>query len=253
MGNVFSRLGFALVTVGIMVSCSFECILIHTICCETPDRPEPWKDCEPLVYEISWKDPHGVERSALLAEGDALLITLKRGARQAILAVPRCGEREFRPAGALYPSDLEEIPGGGIPSPNADRLRLSFGSGYPATTARCIEAGGYDPWVYPLEKLASIRETRGRDPWSLPPWKAAGALLEGSFRLSAFPAAAYSMQLPPDRLWWPESPFCLIDSDGLTQTARLSEGLHVFFGEGEKIIADVSAGGKIELQRVALR
>ncbi|MDP2791375.1 MAG: hypothetical protein Q8O15_06405 [Rectinemataceae bacterium] len=191
-----------------------------------------------------------MERSAVVTEGDALLITLKRGARQAVLAVPRCGGMVFRAAGALYPFDLDDIPRAGLPSANPDTMRLTFDSGYPAETARCIEAGGFDPWAYPLEKLVSIKETRGRDPWSLPPWKAARSLLEGSFRLSAFPSAAYTLQLPPDTRWWPESPLCFIEFDGTKQTVRLSEGLHVFFGKGEKIIAEVS-GGKVEVQRTS--
>ncbi|PKL04076.1 MAG: hypothetical protein CVV53_08945 [Spirochaetae bacterium HGW-Spirochaetae-9] len=252
MKNAFLCLIFLLVCTGIMISCSFECIHIHTICLITPDRPEPWKDCGLLGYEIRWKDPEGVEHSASVAEGDGLIVDLKRGVRQAIIAVPHCGARELRAAGALYPFDLYDIPRTGIPSSNPDTMRLNFNAGYPAETARCIEAGGYDPWIYPLEKLASIRETRGRDPWSLPPWKAARSLLEGSFRLSAFPAAGYTLQLPPDRRWWPESPLCFIDFDGVTQTARLSEGIHVFFGEEEKLIAQV-LGDKIEVQRTALQ
>jgi hypothetical protein len=205
-----------------------------------------------LIYEISWKDETGRDRVAAVEEGQALSISLKRGARQAILAIPRCGEKEFKPAGALYPFDLEDIPREGLPSPNPDTMKLSFSSGYPSETARLIEAGGYDPWIYPLEKLGSIRDTRGRDPWSLPPWKAARSLLEGSFRISAFPAATNSFPLPADSKWWPESPLCLVDSDGVIQTARLSEGIHVFFGETVKIIAEVS-GGEIRVQRAAIR
>lgn len=252
MRNAFSRFSFVLLILGFIASCSIKCIFIHTICVEMPIRPASWLGLETLVYEISWKDGEGIDRVAAVDEGDALLVSVKRGERQAILAIPRCGVREFLPAGALYPFDLDNMPREGIPSRNPDWMRLSFDSGYPSATARCIEAEGYDPWVYPLEKLRSIRETRGRDPWSLAPWKAARSFLEGSFRISAFPAATNSLVLPADMRWWPESPFCLLDSDGETRTARLSEGLHVFFGEEEKLIAQVS-GGEIDVQRIALR
>ena len=252
MRNACYRLSFLLVISGFTASCGFECIIIHTICIETPCRPESWQGLEALIYEISWKDETGRDRVAAVDEGQAFLISLKRGARQAILAIPRCGGMEFKPAGALYPFDLDDIPSEGIPSPNPDTMKLSFGSGYPSATARLIEDGGYDPWVYPLEKLGSIRETKGRDPWSLPPWKAARSLMEGSFRISAFPAATNSFTLPADSKWWPESPLCLVDSEGETRTARLSEGIHVFFGETGKLIAQVS-GGEIDMQMIALR
>ena len=217
-----------------------------------PIRPELWLGLEALIYEIRWKDEEGIDRVAAVGEGDALLVSLKRGVRQAILAIPRSADREFRPAGALYPFDLDDIPREGVPSRNPDTMRLSFSSGYPSATARCIEADGYDPWVYPLEKLGSIRETRGRDPWALPPWKAARSFLEGSFRISSFPAATNSLLLPADSQWWPESPLCLLESDGVTQTARLSEGIHVFFGKAERLVVKVS-GGEIGVQRMALR
>ena len=252
MRNAFCRLGFVVIITGILVSCSIRCIYIHTICVEMPIRPELWQGLDALVYEIHWKDEEGMDRVASVSEDGALLVNLRRGARQAILAIPRSAGRKFRPAGALYPFDLDDIPGEGVPSRNPDTMRLSFSSGYPSATARCIEADGYDPWVYPLEKLGSIRETRGRDPWALPPWKAARSFLEGSFRISSFPAATNSLVLPTDSPWWPESPLCLLESDGARQTARLSEGIHVFFGKEERLVVKVSKG-EIGVQRVALR
>jgi len=132
-----------------------------------------------------------------------------------------------------------------------DRLRISFESGYAAATARLIENYGYDPWVYPLEKLKSINEAKRRDPWAVPPSKTAGLLVEGAFRVSVFPASVGSFLLPGDARWWPESPFCRIDSVEGAQKACLSEGIHLFFSGEEKLVAKIQ-DGEAFLQRTVL-
>lgn len=224
------------------VSCGFDCLFVHTVIVEMPERPDTWSGMGALSYALSWKDETGAERLAFAGEGEALVLRLRRGDPQAILALPSQGQMTFLPAGALYPFDLEPS-GGELPSAAPDRLKISFESGYAAATARLIESCGYDPWVYPLEKLKSVNEAKRRDPWALPPGKAAGLLVEGAFRISLFPAPAGSFLLPGDARWWPESPFCRIDSvegkgDG-GQKACLSEGIHLFFSGEEKLVVKV--------------
>ena len=233
----------------LFLSCGLESLSVHTLILENPGRPEVWPGRYGIDYAVLWKDENGSERRAIAESGETLAIRVRRGQAQAILAIPFREGAAFFPAGALYPFDLET--GTGVfPSSRPDRLRLDFESGYPAATARFIEKAGYDPWLYPLLKLKFVRDERERDPWGLAPWKAANALIEGSFRMSMFPSGGEAIVLPPGSPWWPESPLCRTEFLEDSQKACLPEGLHLFYGEKEKLAVNIREG-KATFQRTA--
>ncbi|HWR11792.1 MAG TPA: hypothetical protein VN445_08220 [Rectinemataceae bacterium] len=234
----------------LLLSCGLECLFVHTVIVETPECPAAWSGMGALTYAFSWKDEAGMERHAFASEGVALVLRLKRGEPQAILATPSYGEVAFLPAGALYPFDLE-TPASELPSSAPDRLNVSFASGYAASVARRIEEAGYVPWAYPLEKLEPLSETKGVDPWAVPPWKVADLLLNGTFRVSVFRAAAGKFSLPEGARWWPKSPLCFLEIADGVQKAGLSEGMHLFFSEKESLLVKVE-GGEALMQRSAL-
>lgn len=231
-------------------SCSLNSFFVHKVLIETPTRPEAWSGLGPLTYALIWKDQAGAESRAFVEEGAALVVDLARGRPQGILAFPSCEKRAFRPAGALYPFDVKASKSG-LPSSEADSLRLSFQSGYAASVAACIEEAGYDPWTYPIEKLKSVPEVKGRDPWTVQPWKVARALIDGAFRISLFPAPVTLADLPNDSIWWAESPFSLIDRLEGGQRIRVPDGIHVLYGERDKLVIEVE-DGKSALQRISL-
>jgi hypothetical protein len=200
-----------------------------------------------ISYELRWVDEAGAARSSRATEGETLRLRLKRGARCAVLAEASFDGSLLKPAGALYPYDLEETPGD-FPSSLPDTLRMSYESGYAASTAACVEAAGYDPWVFPLEKLESIWSVKHRDLWSVPPRAAARDLLDGTFRINAYRTRLTAISLPGDTFWWPESPMCLAEGAQGEQTASLSEGLWLFYSCGDKLLVEVK-GGEVETQR----
>lgn len=239
---------FLLVFVAFLFSsCSLNCFFSHDILLETPERPTAWSGLGSLMYEVSWKDERGTERSVILAEGESLIIRLRRGQRQAILALPRRGAAVFRPAGALYPFDIEE-PNSEIPSLKPDLMRLSYPSGYAVAVANQLAEAGHEPWAYPLEKLAMVPGSLGRDPWTLQPWQAAQALLDGNFRTSLFPKPSNALKLPEGELWWPESPTCVLDRNEAGTTAMLPTGIHLFYSDREKLFIAIR-GEAVIIQR----
>jgi hypothetical protein len=111
-----------------------------------------------------------------------------------------------------------------------------------AEAIRCIEKAGFDPWVYPVEKLPSAWENGGSDPWAVPPNKVAQALIDGTFRKSFFSEPSLAIPLPSDCRWWAESPFCRVDESETGQTAVLDEGISVFYSKGTKLVVSVEKG-----------
>jgi hypothetical protein len=215
-------------------SCDIGVLFRHELLIEAPALPEAWKDLAVDSYELQWRDAEGVMRSASLEPGGALALIVARGVPQAILAYPRIGGRRLRPAGFLYPADCAEEPDA-LPSALPTAAALSFASGYAAEVASKLEALGLDASAYPLERLEKCWSEKGKDPWALPPWKAAKALAEAAFRATLFPAAKVRVTLPVGT-WLPESPYCRVSLLGMgVQEAVLPEGLSRFYGEGETL------------------
>lgn len=200
-----------------------------------------------MSYALQWIDEHGETQNAIMDKDDELSISVARGRPLAVVAYPVCLGQRFRPAAGLYPFDLEDT-GGKLPSGEPDMLEMSFASGYAAEAALCIEKAGRNPWAFPVEKLPSAWKDGASDPWSLPPWKCAQALIDGTFRKSLFRGSAIQVALPSDCLWWAESPFCGFVESGSGQTALLHEGISIFFCAGNKLVVCVDKG-KTTMQR----
>lgn len=231
----------ALTMTALAVSCSFDCLFIHDIIIAAPERPRVWQGAGGLTYRLAWRDEQGLSREEIVGEGEEIAIRVRRGERQAILATPLWNGARLLPAGALYPRDLAAQPGD-LPSADPCRMALSFASGYAAAVAAIIMERGVDPWAYPVEKLAEIPVAARKDPWDLPPWKAADAILGGTFRATAFPSARSVYSLPAGELWLPESPFCAIGGEEASRSAALADGLHFFYTEQRTLAVRVEGG-----------
>ena len=250
LGRLFAA-ALGLANVFLALACSLECLFTHTLTLELPILPASWEGMPRLSYSLRWIDDRGEEQVSAAEGSGHITIRVARGRPQAIQAYPFCLGLPLRPAAALYPFDLE-AGGGRLPSPEADTLKMGFSSGYEAEVIRSMEKAGTDPWAYPVENLDSAWEDGACDPWSLPPWKAAQALMEGTFRKSLFNKRAVGVLLPSDCRWWAETPFCHFENGEGGRKALLVEGLSIFLSERSKLIVSVD-GGRIVMRREALR
>jgi len=232
----------------VLSCCSLECIFVHTLKLELPTLPGDWIGIPRLSYSIRWIDGRGKEQSTVIGAENVTTIDVERGRHQVVVAYPIFSGTTLCPAAGLYPFDLEGTRGGKLPSGEADTLKLSFESGYVAETIRCIEKGGYNPWVYPVEKLPTAWEKGVSDPWAVSPNRVAQALIDGTFRKSYFSRPTFPVLLPPDCLWWAESPFCHIETGENGQTAVLDEGIYVFYSNGAKLVVSIETE-KVTMKR----
>lgn len=236
----------------VCLACLSSCDVVQPFFCHSlvvamPPTPEAWRGMPSLTYEVLWSDEFGETRSAYTGPGDEVRIKVRRGQRQVVIAYPLFRGERLRPAGALYPFDVEAL-SGRFPSSRPDVLRLGFSSGYSAETALCLEKSGHDPWAYPLERLHHAWEDKGVDPWLVSPARIAEALADGVFRVSLFSLSTESVTLPSDSLWWPESPLAKIESSEYAQTAALAEGVSIFYGMEEALKIRVE-GNCVLMQR----
>ncbi len=235
-------------------SCNAGFIAFQDIVIAAPPRPTVWQGMEGLAYRVSWVDQNGSKQEFLVAEGESITIRIWRGCDQAILFQPIAPYGWCKPAGFLYPFDLET--GFGLAELwRPAKGRASFGSGYAATVALAMEKAGYDPWKWPLEKLADPGVIKQKDPWSLAPWTTAERLIQGNFRVSLFPSAKTAFVLPEDEPWWPESALCppaqtrpCAGTDDAEEFVMLPEGLHTF-SNGSELLCVKIANGAVLSQR----
>jgi hypothetical protein len=208
---------------------------------------------EPMAFRVEWIDEKDVKKNARLSEGGSIELRLRRGCSQAIALNPEPPYEWCRPAGFLYPFDLE--PETGIADTWWDAAgTASFTAGYAAAVAQAILKAGYDPWKWPVEKLADPAVVKDKDPWNLPAWRAAEMLIQGGFRLSLFPKARTAFELPDEGPWWPESALCPAPGDlkgGLAQSLLLSEGFHAFSNGKEFLWVKIAEGKVISLRGAA--
>ncbi len=228
---------FLVVVVPLVSSCSDSAIFVHEITLTTPARPEAWAGLPTLEYSVAWMDSEGVPRVENVLEGDELKLRLRRGECCGITANVTSGVARLRPAGALYPRGLD--PGGN------SVLEPDFLTGYANAIAGCIERSGKLPWMYPLEKLMSELLAKGVDPWAVPPFEAAEALVYGRFRIDRYDRTLEAVLLPEGGTWIPESPFCKIERVDARQRAFLPDGISVFFDEGKKLIVLMNEEGSL--------
>ncbi len=226
------------------ISCGLDFLFAQDIILQAPDRPNVWQRLGGLEFDVEWRDASGTEQHAMLKEGESIQLRLVRGESQAILLLPRYSQAQLMPAGFIYPGDLQ-----GAQSFQAWTdpavAKANYGSGYEAMVAQALEKAGYVPWHWPVERLADASLAKGIDPWVLTPSRAASLLIQGSFRLTAFPKPKTPFELPIPGPWYPESPFCQITEaagDGKAPCAQLAEGVHNFFSESRSLVIKIESG-----------
>ncbi len=238
---------------GLLFSCDIGLLASQDIMVKAPPRPVVWAGMEPIAYRVEWIDEKGMKRDARLPEGESIELRLRRGCCQAIALTLEPPYEWCKPAGFLYPFDLE--PEIGLADTWRDAAgTASFMAGYAAAVAHAILKAGYDPWKWPVEKLADPYVVKDKDPWNLPAWRAAEMLIQGGFRLSLFPEARATFELPDEGPWWPESALCPAPGDqegGPAQALPLSEGFHAFSNGEEFLWVRIAEGEAISLRGAA--
>ncbi len=214
---------------------------VESLLVSTPQPPESWAVLPRLSYRLTWCRPDGSAASVVLEPGASTVITVARGRVQWLFAEPFFAGRSLRPAGALYPFGRAPDAAGG------PTLVLGWREGWLAAVARALEEGGADPRAYDLARLMRELAAEGGDPWAaLPPRRAAGALVAGTFRTTLLRAApAVPLCLPGPGPWVPESALAsapLLRADG-AYAASLSPGEHRFFGTDSRLLVRVEEGG----------
>ncbi len=215
-------------------ACSDSVFFVHEVTLKTQARPEAWIRLPALEYSVVWEDHEGIRREAKLSEGDELTLRLRRGECCGITAKVAAGSAQLKPAGALYPRELDPT---GTPVLELDSL-----TGYINEIAIGIGLSGKVPWLYPLEKLKGELSAKRVDPWAVPAFETAEALVYGRFRIDRYYRKTSLVVLPPGGTWIPESPFCKIEQEATRQQAYLTEGITIFFDEGKKLIVMLKDG-----------
>jgi len=256
-----------------VASCSaaepFGLLSIHSIWITTPPLPSAAAFLGEGSFRISWRGAGGRIEEKEIHAGGSFKILLPRGEAQAILAIPYVGERAFKPAGALYPSQISL---GGTDEAAMDSLRISFETGWLAALWRMLEDEGYRPELFDFDRLEAEMEKHPGDPWRIAPGGVAGALAAGHFRSSFLdPGKTFEAYLPMTSPWISES---LIGAFSMSATAELpiyspekaseiesegenladdeglvvevQEGIHFFYGIGYDIILRVDEKGGCE-------
>jgi hypothetical protein len=199
-----------------------------------------------LYWYLIWRDANDMVRESLVTDS-GIEVQVVRGARQAIIAYPMYRGVRLFPAGGLYPYEIESR-GLHIDSTGATVLRLCFDSGYVALVSMCLEKVGKNPWIFPLQRLHTIWEKSGMDPWNVVPEKVAAELAGGGFGSSLFTGVATTkvrVVLPCDESWFSEDPYIELKDDGGKINAYLGIGIHYFYGGERRIAVCVDTDEKV--------
>ncbi len=226
---------------GLISACdTLSSLFVHRICLFTPAPPPSWEELRIDGWRLVWNDTESREVEKVVSNGEGAWVEIERGEVQAILAYPQSGGIEFKPAGFLYPEELE--PSG--PWPWADESAvMSWDSGYSGEVARALAASGFAFDVFELSRLTKEARARGADPWDLAPWKAARALSGRSYRASLHPIAREDFILPGGEVWRSESPFKEVKGDGPEQAVKLAQGLSLFHSDRKSLLVDMGEEG----------
>lgn len=217
-----------------------------------PDAPAGWAGLPGLRFACRYVDPAGQPAQVVAAEGEVVRVAVPVGLAQAILAVPYLSGVALRPAGALYPWDVDA----------SGRIALDFEQGYAAAIAALLEDRGLDAWIFALGRIREARQVQQADPWSVDPAVAAARLVAGTFRTDLFTRAKrFRVALPDGGPWVHESPFAgtmgsetgADAADGPAEgTVSLWPGVHRFAGPGGGLALRVDAQGNAEWVRSGL-
>jgi hypothetical protein len=213
-----------------------------------PALPPGWDWLPDKGLDLAWREPGGRLRCLRAEPGSSVRIAVDRGLPQAILARPSSAGRGLRPAGALYPQGLSELPsakaGLSGDAVSMDRLVLSWEEGYAASVALILADSGLDPWAYDLASLAREARARCGDPWLVPALETARLLASLSFRIDLFKEPRrFAVALPEPGPWACESPFAPAPAVEEPPIAQLPEGLWRFLGQDRELLVRVDAEG----------
>lgn len=225
-------------------ACSgMQCWHRHRLAVAMPQVPAAWAHIAPPVYELVWTDEEGRRRCSYVPSGQRAVITVARGVSQAVIAFPILFQKRLKPAGGLYPANLNN-PERLFPSDEPDELIIGFEGGYIAAVAGIIAKAGFNPWNFRLDRLIKDWSSRRTDPWDVDPACVASRLIDGTYTASMFAqkTEAVSVALPLPADWFPESPFAsLREEDGIF-LAEVNEGFHLFYRSDQIAIVSASEG-----------
>lgn len=235
----------------------------HSLKVFLPSVPESWSSAGEFRFVVEWRDEGGLRREAFASSGSRLDLVLARGSEQAILAWPEFGLRRLKPAGALYPFDLEgfsaSVPGA------VDEIRLSWMGGWTAELFECVRKAGGEAGLGNFRRIESRLTERGDDPWELDPRIAAERLMAGSLRADFFgKVERYAIAIPVDGGPWilesplapPPEPTATADAGGDGSSSwrvSLPEGESLVLGGDFDLAASVDSGGSFRLVRIGHR
>ncbi len=217
-----------------------------------PGIPPAWEGLNTIELSLAWTDGEGRPRRMPVQAETSIPIEVERGRRQGLLVEASYRGHPLRPAGAVYPDDLQPRTGFGFLG--RGRLPASWRGGWKASVARAI-AEKESPEGYDLGRLEALATVRLPDPWVLDPRNSALQMLRGGFSAAMVtPPPTSDLALPGKVGWAGESPFQAMSraapppeaaSEGALDTvgdsAALGPGLWHFFSADLELFVAVSS------------
>jgi hypothetical protein len=203
-----------------------------------PEPPPHWQRAFPrLSFELEYPGPGGeLCVAGPFAWGERVTVSCSKEANGAFLAWPLAGEerrRFLRPAGGLYPLDVERAHG-------EDELCLTWADGCLAVVMLRLAVAGRNPALVNTARLAGCLAAEP-DPWSWDLTRIEERLAGGGFTgrdIERLPTTDAVVQ-PGEGEWFLETPFGGLQAaapDGALELPGLSHGLHTLFGmDGRRI------------------
>lgn len=229
-----------LAALALLVSCSADLPFPETVVVDVviPEPPAAWPR-EALRLELANEDGAGRVTRLRVEAGTTVRLPLGTGGRRAVLVEASLWNRPLRPAGAIWPDDLEVGD-----DPSYPRLEASWREGWVASVLVRLRALGADQG-FDLERLRKEADARLRDPWVIEPEEVALAIASRRFSTNLLERGeARNFFLPEGGPWIPESP-CeeapARTSEGWLATAP--PGLHLWYSSAEDLLVELPEEG----------
>lgn len=190
-----------------------------------PAVPDPWKAWEEMIdYSLSYTDREGTRQLASAGRYDKRLsLRVQKSDISVFLLFPPSG---FRPAGAVYPDDMED---GG-------RLPLSYERGCVAEILSLCLRKGIQAECINIERLSrEVKKVSKGDDWTIDRELIIEKLAYGTMSANAvkrLPLFTVSIPLPEGR-WFLGNPFrpAVTSTGGTVLLEDMPPGFHTLFPE----------------------